>query len=93
MAARIIPNNWYMISVGEGNRDALMRALRAPANREVFPETGASGYTDGSTAWSVVVRSPATPQRQRDVLWQSGIGNMAWCNVRPLTAAELEDLL
>lgn len=92
MASKIIPD-WYMITVGEGTREALMRALRVPANREVFAEVGPSGYTDGSTAWAVVVRSPSTPQRQRDVLWQSGLGAQAWCTVRPLTEQEQENLL
>jgi hypothetical protein len=92
MAAPIIPN-WYIVTVSHTNRQALMDTLRAPANSEVWPEIGPSGYTDGGTAWSVAVRSPATSQRQRDVLWQSGLGARAWCTVYPLLQRELDELL
>ena len=63
----------YCIKVSEQNRAALMKALRAPANAEVFDEILESGYADGSTSWFALVESPATPQRQRDVLWQGGL--------------------
>lgn len=80
--------NYYVVTVTEGQRGALDRALAAPANREVFVEFGGGRYADGSTSWEVAVASPSTRQRIQDVLWQSGI---SWCAVREMTEREIEE--
>ncbi len=81
---------YYVVTVSEVQRECLTQALRAPALAEVFPEVLGAGYTGGSTEWSVLVRSPSTEQRMRDVLYQRGV---TWCTARPATPAEVEGAL
>lgn len=77
----------FDLRVLERNRYALGKALRRPANCEVFTAILGEGFASGSTEWRVVVTSPSTAQRIQDVLWQEG---MAWVNVRELTPDEAE---
>jgi hypothetical protein len=77
---------WFCIKVSQGLRAQLNAALKAPANREVFLEVATQGarlLSDGSTSWSAIVRSTATAQRIRDVLWQA-MGNV-WVSATELT--------